>query len=1306
MRRPGARWRTPVIGMVTISLLATGTPGTHASPGGTTPNGSPQHRPLEEPATRVTLITGDRVTVSKDTDGRPVVTGTEAARRPGRPHVAFQTARHGDHLYVLPSDATDLIAQGRVDLGVFDAAYLAANGYADDVTGMLPLIVRYSLPAGLSARADALPASTRTHTLESVDAAAVAVDKDDATTFWTALAAQRGGLAGVWLDRKVEATLDRSVPQIGAPAAWAAGLDGSGVSVAVLDTGVDPEHPDLAGHVSLLGNFTPEPDAVDHHGHGTHVATTIVGSGAASAGSYRGVAPGARLLVGKVLGTSGTGSTSQVIEGMEWAVEHDADIVSMSLAGAPTDGTDPLSEAIDELTATTGTLFVVAAGNTGGPAQKVSAPGSADAALTVAAVDKADRLASFSSRGPRAGDRGLKPDIAAPGVGIVAGRARGTSLGNPVNDHYTSLSGTSMATPHVAGAAAILAQQHPDWTGARLKAALMSTAADVGHTAFEQGTGRVDVARAFQQGVYADGSLDFGSRPYPQTAPTTRTLTYTNDTGVPVTLALTPSLRDFEGGRTPRTMLTINRTSITVPAHGSATVAVTIDPRHAGPGSFQGAVRATGAAGNIALTTTVGVYHQPPTARLAVHTTLPRGATDGRVSATLAIRMDGRDDLDDGRIVVPAEPDAATLAEGVYLVATTAQWKDPGGDWNFAQPVATQVDLTRDRSVTFDLARARKLTVSTPHPTERYDAWFGYQRIGVRGSWQVTARTQAAYGAQNYWVLPTGTVTQGTFRHFDQYLLGAPPVRMTAAGRELRPRYQSLEPEVRKLSGTRDLPLVSAGRGLPEDFAGLDADGKVVLLSLDDLCPGACTGNALDRVTRAANAGAAAVLALGANGRGFLDPARSWPAYPVPTMSLPAGEGRDLVSMLDSRAVTLRTAGVARTPYVYSLKFDDDRAAPRDPGRKVTRSNLARIENRIHADLPTRTRLEWDSQRAGNVLDGSVGLTTTAPSGVTEYVGPLSDTALWWRTMANDYGPVTEAIDVFDRSLSRTEAWGKQPLVPGGTRFSLTARKLGPSVPVFGGTTTACLTCRSDDVFTPMFVLSDGVPGHASGQAWYPVEDSDGRPRYGGEMQLSRDGEQIPVEIREYQWCLLFCFRIYLPAATLAPQTAEYRLTDQYPTQFPGQRYARTVDTSWTFTSSRVTGSAPDRICVLNFYAGTSDPCRAERLLYLGYDVGVGLDNAVPAGRPHTVRITGYHDFSVDPEPELTSLELSVTFDAGEHWQSVPAKAAGDNTYTATVVSPALGDTTGTVGLRTRAVDSAGNTIEQTVHDAYGLRNP
>ncbi|MEJ2855899.1 MULTISPECIES: S8 family serine peptidase [unclassified Saccharothrix] len=551
-----------VVGAVVSAPGATGAP-----EGGLSPLGAGLARGADG---EVTLVTGDRVVVR---DGRvSVVPGA------GRQGVGFAVSTdHDGSTHVVPDDVVADLAADRLDPRLFDVGALIRDGYDDARTDKTPLIV-----TGDTARIAGGQA------LASVRG--VAVEADKKLPFWSSASTGK-----VWLDAPVRASLDRSVPQIGAPEAWRAGHTGAGTKVAVLDTGIDVTHPDLADAVVDSAVFVASDNTDDHVGHGTHVAATITG-----AGRYQGVAPDAKLLNGKVLDDTGWGKESEAIAGMEWAVAAGADVVNMSLGSSrPSDGTDPLSQAVNRLTAETGTLFVVSAGNSGPGAGTIGSPGAADAALTVGAVDRDDALAEFSSRGPRLGGGALKPDLTAPGVDIVAAKARNGTIGTPAGDGHVALSGTSMAAPHVAGAAAVLAGQHPDWTADRLKAALTGSAEPApGVSAHHQGSGRLDVARASRQSTTASpSSLDIGTARWPHhdDAPLTRTVTYTNDGATPATLRVSADVRGPGGTPAPAGVVTASPAEVTVPAGGRAEVTITTTTSLDAPdGDYSGTVLAAG----------------------------------------------------------------------------------------------------------------------------------------------------------------------------------------------------------------------------------------------------------------------------------------------------------------------------------------------------------------------------------------------------------------------------------------------------------------------------------------------------------------------------------------------------------------------------------------------------------------------------------------------------------------------------------------------------------------------------------------
>jgi hypothetical protein len=246
----------------------------------------------------VTLITGDRVTL--DHAARtPIVTPG-----PGRTHVEFSILRDGDRVRVIPDDVAPMIAAGDLDLALFDVTLLLDGGYGDQRRDDLPLIVTGVPDARGFARR--LPTGAIVdRALPALHAVAMRQPKANASAALAALRAPARSASGprarIWLDRIRKPLLDHSVPQIGGPAAHARGFTGAGVTVAVLDTGIDDTHPDLAGKVIAAEDFTGDGQGVgDVLGHGTHVASIIAGTGAASSGRFAGVAPDAQLLSGRV----------------------------------------------------------------------------------------------------------------------------------------------------------------------------------------------------------------------------------------------------------------------------------------------------------------------------------------------------------------------------------------------------------------------------------------------------------------------------------------------------------------------------------------------------------------------------------------------------------------------------------------------------------------------------------------------------------------------------------------------------------------------------------------------------------------------------------------------------------------------------------------------------------------------------------------------------------------------------------------------------------------------------------------------
>ncbi|MEU6341894.1 S8 family serine peptidase [Streptomyces sp. NPDC046977] len=1198
---------------------------------------------------------------------------------------SVRVSTEGASTYVYPDEATAYIAAGRLDKELFNVTQLIAQGYDDKHTSELPLILTHTKDSATLADGAAksrttqehdaaLPGTETTLSLPTVHGEAVRTHRSKAAAFWSALTGPArhraeqstdresgtrdtavappftAGVDQVWLDGKAKATLAESTAQIGAPAVWASGGTGAGVRVAVLDTGIDAEHPDFAKRIVASRSFIPGESTADVQGHGTHTASTVAGTGAASGGTERGVAPEADLLVGKVLNNQGYGQDSWIIAGMEWAArtEH-AKVISMSLGDSARHGqTDPVSRALNTLSAETGALFVVAAGNGGPGPYTLGAPGTADAALTVGAVDSSDTIASFSSTGPRLLDDALKPDITAPGVGVLAARSHYLKDGS--EDYYRFLDGTSMATPHVAGAAALLAQKHPKWTAQDIKNTLMSTSKRTpDYTPYQAGSGRVVLPAAYDAEAFATGSVDAGLVPWSPKAdrrPISRTITYTNVTGSPLTLNLS-----VDAGSSPAKAFALGAGHVTVPAHGTAQTELVVDPKGLAAGQYSAQVVASGRgpAGRVTLHTAAGVSVEPEKRNL----TIKLKDRSGRPMSG-AVLITGDNGVDTSVYVPEDGTFTSRWIPGTYTLRSYADVEGLHGPHSLGEAVLVEpeVDLTSDRTVVLDASKARQVKVATPKPTAvvqtRIDVWRSFS--STEPDPDAEDMFDAVFPPLAYdslWALPTKTkVKKGSFAFGTRFRAQQAPLTLSYGGQDLDDAL--LQPGTKALpDGTSHLDAVFAGDGERADYAGLSARGKAVVVRLGDAV-------STDQAAAAAQAGAAMLVVVNKESGRLGDLWYGKPDFsttgPVPVASVTLDEGEELIKEISKpgkKQVKLAVEVHATPEYLYDLADYHIGAVPEDPSADTDPRDLARIDldftpppgqaaTERRNDYPPyswpgETALQWGAVHL------PFPLTPVVAGKRTDWV---STNGVRWQQFGNAGAESTRADTVTYRPGSeQQDRW-------------------------FGPINRPRLLSNEGLHRLPMGALAIDLGGGSDAGSAHSGGSTHMTSLYQGESKLSES--PFPS----------------FGASDLAPERLPYRLVVDTTGDPAAGPYSSTTHTEWSFTSGAVTAS------------------QSIPLVQLDYETDLDLQGR--AKHRTDIAITPTVVGGSTAKDTVSSLLLDVSYDDGKTWHAQKLKEK-KGTWQASLTAPSAAQY---VSLRvTAAGQHSGDGITQTINRAFGL-NP
>ncbi|WP_078082953.1 S8 family serine peptidase [Microbulbifer mangrovi] len=1053
-----------------------------------------------------TLITGDKVSAVVKNDG--ALAGIRLLGEEGG-EVVTSIFKRGNDTYVVPPKAQKLVDAKAVDMELFNISKLYLAGYDDKSTAKLPVIVEY-IDGTLAGAAvpQALNGMSLTGEIEIIDSAAFGIDKTQAAELWTQLTADNS-VEGVWLDaflhaHKVSAseTLTPTVPLTGAHDPHAANFTGEGVTVAVLDTGYDVEHADLAGRVIASADFTYSRNGVDDlNGHGTHVATTIAGTGVESDGLWAGMAPETNLVIGKVLGNTGGGSTYGILNGMIWAVEQGADIVSMSLGGSATSCGGPMVDLVEALSDEA--LFVISAGNSF-TRETVGSPGCAPSALTVGAVDRNNETAVFSSRGPSPDGHSSKPDITSQGVAVVAAASGGFG-----DTAYTALSGTSMSAPHVSGGAALLKQARPELSPRELKKVLTSSVTPTDAHVLEQGAGPMDVNQAMVQNVVANPNPELGFFTGGHYEYTEASVTLENLSGEDKTFKLKLDIvGEDDSVELPSTLAGLGLKSVTVPANGSVDVPVWIDPtvglRSGAYGAITGRIEGT-VVGNTdeRLTVPVSFWIDQPQVELSFSVTDNRGKPAQSPSKIYVMN-----DEDDWGHYLAVNNGVASLdvPEGDYTIVANIMTYDNDSAFGGLVESAAQMAVLRrnvsgDSTIEFDARNAEKVEFKAGKPLAPQGYSFGFTyALDDAKSAKLAAMELAPDYVKNFYAWSQGH--DDRFRSFVTTRAIAPEAEVTLEnGEVLDYTNQGL---ALSFHGEGSAEMVAVGdAGYSTDWEQFDLEGKIALISNPYYLTSYMVGNAMKH-------GAIGVIAYrpGTSGR-YKGVITGTPKVPVIAVS--GEQGERIAAEVEAGNNVVSWSGIAaeRSPYAYSINHITDGHI--DSGLvQVHEKDMYKITARYHAqdgDRPAWTDVMAMTNSTGEFYSTGSPQMVMTPVEREEYYTATPKNA-WTNIVMPDHqlrnnGGYFDGPRVMTAGEEET-TWFKGPR--GGTQMS-------------SGSSLALRTTNAVQFSIPSFGDAsghDGSGGYNSRTAYGITVDGQTQYLDGGMLTVPHGNSEITLEIRSY----------------------------------------------------------------------------------------------------------------------------------------------------------------------------------------------